>query len=52
MTTVSTVEYIIEAMDSAPSLLEALRARLLTRDLLELPGIVAKLAASQSVHLT
>ena len=48
MTTVPTVEYIIEAMDSDPSLLEALRARLLTRDLLELPGIVAKLAASQA----
>ena len=48
MTTVSTVEYIIEAMDSDPLLLEALRARLLTRDLLELPVIVAKLAASQA----
>ena len=47
MTTVSTVEDIIEALDSDPLLLEALRARLLTRDLLELPEIVAKLAASQ-----
>lgn len=48
MTTISTVEDIIEALDADPALLEALRARLLTRELLELPGVVAKLAASQA----
>ena len=48
MTTISTVEDIIEALDSDPQLLEALRARLLTRELLELPQVVAQLAASQA----
>ena len=47
MTTVNTVEDIIEALDANPFLLDALRARLLTRDLIELPQVVAKLAASQ-----
>ena len=45
MMTISTVEDIIEALDSDPQLLEALRARLLTRELLELPQVVAQLAA-------
>ncbi len=48
MTAVATVEDIIEALDSDPLLLEALRARLLTRELLELPQTVAQLAASQA----
>ena len=48
MTTVNTVEDIIEALDTNPILLEALRARLLTRELLELPRVVARLAASQA----
>ena len=48
MTTVNTVEDIIEALDANPILLEALRARLLTRELLELPRVVARLAASQA----
>ena len=48
MTTVNTVEDIIEALDANPILLEALRARLLTRELLELPQVVAQLAAAQA----
>ena len=48
MTTVNTVEDIIAALDANPILLEALRARLLTRELLELPRVVARLAASQA----
>ena len=48
MTTVNTVEDIIEALDANPILLEALRARLLTRELLDLPRVVARLAASQA----
>ena len=47
MTTVNTVEDIIEALDADPFLMDALRARLLTRDLIELPQVVANLAASQ-----
>ena len=37
MTTINTVEEIIQALDSNPALLEALRSRLLTRETLELP---------------
>ena len=48
MTTVNTVEDIIAALDANPILLEALRARLLTRELLELPRVVAQLAAAQN----
>ena len=48
MTTVNTVEDIIAALDANPVLLEALRARLLTRELLELPRVVAQLAAAQN----
>ena len=48
MTTVNTVEDIIEALDANPVLLEALRARLLTRELLDLPRVVARLAAAQA----
>ena len=48
MATISTVEDIIATLDSDPQLLEALRARLLTRELLELPQVVAQLAASQA----
>ena len=48
MTTVNTVEDIIDALDANPVLLEALRARLLTRELLDLPRVVARLAASQA----
>lgn len=47
MTTVNTVEDIIEVLDADPLLRDALRARLLTRDLIELPHVVAELAASQ-----
>ena len=47
MTTVNTVEDIVEALDADPFLLDALRARLLTRDLIELPQVVAEIAASQ-----
>ena len=47
MATVNTVEDIIEALDANPFLLDALRARLLTRDLIELPQVVAEIAASQ-----
>ena len=41
MTTINTVEEIIEALDTNPALMEALRARLLTRELLEMPERLA-----------
>lgn len=46
MTTVNTVEDIIVALDADPLLQEALRSRLLTRDLMELPQVVDELAKS------
>ena len=54
MATIDTIEDFIRIMDENPQWLEAVRARLLTRELLELPqrfdrleGVVEQLAASQ-----
>ena len=44
MTTFNTVEELMQVLDANPHLLESLRSRLLTRELLELPEIVARLA--------
>ena len=44
-TAIGTVEDLIRVLDDDPELLEALRARLLTRELLEMPNILAKFAA-------
>jgi len=44
----ATVQGMLEVLDANPELMEALRARILTRELLELPRVVADLAASQS----
>ena len=46
-TAFATLEEMLEVLDANPSLLEALRARILTRELLELPQAVAELSASQ-----
>ena len=46
--TYATVQGMLEVLDANPELMEALRARILTRELLELPRVVADLAASQS----
>ncbi len=46
MTTIDTFEDFIRIMDENPEWLEAARSRLLTRELLELPQVVAQLAAS------
>ena len=45
--TYATVQGMLEVLDANPELMEALRARILTRELLELPRVVADLAASQ-----
>ena len=42
MTTVNTIEDLVRVMDENPEWVEALRARLLTRELLELPQTVAQ----------
>ena len=44
-TAIGTVEDLIRVLDDDPELLEALRARLLTRELLEMPNILAQFAA-------
>ncbi len=46
MTTIHTIEDLIRVLDENPQWAEALRARLLTRELLELPETVAALAAT------
>ena len=45
MATINTIEDLLRLLDENPEWLEALRARLLTRELLELPQTVANLAA-------
>ena len=46
MTTPNPITEILEAMDNNPELEEALRQRILTRELLTLPEQVAQLAAT------
>ncbi|CAI8049590.1 hypothetical protein GBAR_LOCUS27307 [Geodia barretti] len=45
MTTFNTVEDLMQVLDANPHLLEGLRSRLLTRELLELPETMARLAS-------
>lgn len=45
MTAINTIEDLVQVLDEHPAWLEALRARLLTRDLVELPETLARLAA-------
>ena len=45
MTTINTIEDLIQVLDENPEWLEALRARLLTRELLEMPQTFAKFVA-------
>ena len=44
MTTINTVEDFIRAMDANPEILEAVRARVLTREMLDLPGALQQLS--------
>ena len=46
MTTVNTIEDLMRILDENPEWLEAMRVRLLTRELIELPRVVAHLAKS------
>ena len=45
-TTINTIEDLVRVLDENPEWLEALRARLLTRKLIELPRLFAEFAAS------
>ena len=51
MTTINTIEDLMRVLDEHPQWLEAMRARLLTRELLELPRVVAEFAASTQQRL-
>ena len=51
MTTFTTVEELMQVLDANPHLLEGMRSRLLTRELLELPETVARLT-DRVDHLT
>ncbi|MDE2889295.1 MAG: hypothetical protein OXR72_13895, partial [Gemmatimonadota bacterium] len=44
MAVIHTIEDLVRVLDENPEWVEALRARLLTRELLELPRIVAEFA--------
>ncbi len=46
MTTINTIEDLMRVLDENPEWLEAMRVRLLTRELIELPRVVANLAKS------
>ena len=46
MTTINTIEDLMRVLDSNPELLEAMRARLLTRELLEMPNTLAQFMES------
>ena len=46
MTTINTIEDLIRVLDDNPEWLEALRARLLTRELLEMPNTLARFMES------
>ena len=43
MTTINNIEDLVRILDENPEWLEAVRTRLLTRELLELPQVVADL---------
>ncbi len=46
MTTINTIEDLMQVLDDHPQWLEAMRVRLLTRELIDLPRVVANLATS------
>ena len=52
MTTINTIEDLIRLLDENPEWVEALRVRLLTRELIELPQTFAKFAAATNERLT
>ena len=51
MTTIRTTEDFIRVMDSNPEFLEAVRSRLLTREILELPATVQRLAETLELFI-
>ena len=52
MTTINTIEDLIKALDENPQWVEALRVRLLTRELIELPEKFAQFVTATNQHFT
>ena len=50
MTTINTIEDLVELLDKNPRWLDAVRARVLTRELIELPQTLARFAAGTDEH--
>ena len=52
MAVIHTIEDLVKILDERPEWHEALRTRMLTRELLELPQVVAQFAAGTEHRLT
>ena len=50
MTTINTIEDLVRLLDERPQWLDAVRARVLTRELIELPQTLARFAAGTNEH--
>ena len=50
MTTINTIEDLVRLLDEHPQWLDAVRARVLTRELIELPQTLARFAAGTNEH--
>ncbi len=50
MTTINTIEDLVQLLDKHPRWLDAVRARVLTRELIELPQTLARFAAGTNEH--
>ena len=50
MTTINNIEDLVELLDKQPRWLDAVRARVLTRELIELPQTLARFAAGTNEH--
>ena len=50
MTTINTIEDLVRLLDEHPQWMDAVRARVLTRELIELPQTLAKFAAGTNEH--
>ena len=52
MTTINNIEDLVRLLDEHPQWLDAVRARVLTRELIELPQTLARFASGTNEHFT
>ena len=52
MTTINNIEDLVRLLDEHPQWLDAVRARVLTRELIELPQTLARFASGTNEHST